>query len=52
MELNRSSQYMKLIEWRHRIMVFNMTCCDTQSQVQSKQNAIHFRYTIMARGYL
>ena len=31
-------------------MGLNMTCGDTQSQVQSKQKASHVRDTIVARG--
>ena len=52
MEIIRSSQYIKLIELRHRRMGLDRTCRDTQSQVQSEQKAGHIRDTIVARGSL
>ena len=38
-----SNQCMKLIELRHMEMGLDMTCSETQSQVQSKQKARHVR---------
>ena len=42
---------MKLIESRHREMLFNMTNRDTQSQVQSEKKSIHVRVTHRGWGF-
>ena len=52
LDLMKSSQYMKIIELKHRLMGLNVTCCDDKSQVQSKQKDIHVRDTIIAGGSL